>query len=469
MLSGMRQPGSTSILTTSRGREWLSSDAKALPRGAMHSAGAVSAIIIWGITCMKQIESQRRTPPRAALPLSKLKRFGANPGRLKAKCYIPDDLASGTALVVALHGSQQSAEDYANGAGWAHYARQHGFALLLPEQRRSNNPSLSFNWFVANDNCRLGGEAQSIREMIETLVDKHSLDADRVFITGLSAGGAMAVVMMATSPELFAGGAVIAGLPYGCARGVLQAIDRMHGLGGPTAKAMEATIRNASADAQAWPTLSLWHGSADRTVSLKNVESILAQWRALHGLPSNPTREDMVDGYPRRVWSDPSGRDIVEAYSITGMGHGTPIDSAGEDGAGVSGAYMLDVHISSTRHIARFWGLAPLTSYSIEPPATLAGVHANGSDGSTGIASQQPSTAADRRPNDAEIKRRQKPDVDDLDQDALASSRNLMLPMLKAWQLQINIAGFALAAAVPWWWFANAPRAYGQHQSGFSR
>ncbi len=302
--------------------------------------------------------------------LSELKDFGANPGSLKAKYHVPKDLAPGAPLVVALHGSLQTADDYANGTGWSHFSDRHKFALLLPEQTRANNALASFSWFQSDDIRRDNGEALSIRQMIDAMVGHHHLDPARVFITGLSSGGAMSLVMLAAYPEVFAGGAVIAGLPYGCANGAYPAIDRMHGLGGANAAALEAKIRAASPHQGPWPTLSIWHGSADRTVSVDNVGSILGQWSALHGLPPEPTSEGLVEGFPRRVWCDATGREVVEVFSITGIGHGTPIETLGEDSVGVSGIYMLDMHISSTRHIARFWGLAPLAPAPVAAAAT---------------------------------------------------------------------------------------------------
>lgn len=103
--------------------------------------------------------------------------------------------------------------------------------------------------------------------------------------------------------------------------------------------------------------ISIWHGSGDTTVSPTNAAAIVGQWRALHGVGVSPCRTEAVDGYPRRVWCDVEGREVIEEYSITGMGHGTPLATSGEDRCGRSGAYMLEASISSTHHICRFWGL----------------------------------------------------------------------------------------------------------------
>jgi poly(hydroxyalkanoate) depolymerase family esterase len=289
--------------------------------------------------------------------LSELADFGTNPGALGAKTYIPDNLPEGAPLVVVLHGCTQTPEGYDAGSGWSHLADQDGFALLFPEQRRANNPNLCFNWFTPSDFRRDEGEALSIRQMIAALVEQHKVDPARIYVTGLSAGGAMASVLLATYPEVFAGGAIIAGLPYGIATNIPQAFDRMRGHGGPDEAALSALVSEASSHGGPWPTISVWHGSGDATVDPANAAAIVRQWRALHGVAVAPSREETVDGYPRRVWTDASGRDVIEEYSITGMGHGTPLASLGEAGVGQAGAYMLEAHISSTLHIARFWGL----------------------------------------------------------------------------------------------------------------
>jgi poly(hydroxyalkanoate) depolymerase family esterase len=286
--------------------------------------------------------------------LSDLAAFGSNPGQLRARTYTPINLSAGAPLVVVLHGCTQTAADYDHGSGWSSLADRYGFALLFPEQQRSNNPNLCFNWFMPGDSRRDAGEPLSIRQMVETFAAAHGSDERRIFVTGLSAGGAMAAIMLATYPEMFAGGAIIAGLPYGCATTIPEAFDRMKGNGLADA---DGFVRDASDHTGPWPMVSVWHGSADQTVHPANAEAILRQWRMVHGLEESPTRTELIDSYPRRVWCDPNGRALIEMYSITGMGHGTPLATSGSDGWGASGAHMLEANISSTRRIAEFWGL----------------------------------------------------------------------------------------------------------------
>lgn len=307
------------------------------------------------ITRLKSLQGAGLAP--AADRLSDLSDVGPNPGGLRARTYVPDAIAPDAALVVVLHGCTQTAASYDQGAGWSELADRHGFALLFPEQSIANNPARCFNWFERDDTRRGAGEAMSIHQMILAMRATHDLDPRRVYITGLSAGGAMAMAMLAAYPEVFAGGAVIAGLPYGCAGSVREALERMRGQGLPAPRELAARVRGASAHRRPWPTLSVWHGSADHTVSAANADAIVAQWGALHGTAAEADVVETFDRHSRRVWRDGEGRVVIEARTIAGMGHGTPIDATTRIGA--AGPFMLDVGISSTEIIAQSWGLAP--------------------------------------------------------------------------------------------------------------
>jgi poly(hydroxyalkanoate) depolymerase family esterase len=291
--------------------------------------------------------------------LTETLQFGSNPGALRMFSYIPPGLPDGCPLVVVLHGCTQSAAGYDLGAGWSTLAERFGFALLLPEQQRSNNPNGCFNWFQGGDIKRGHGEAASIRQMVMTMVSNRSVDPARVFVTGLSAGGAMTSVMLATYPDVFAGGAIIAGLPYGAATNVQQAFETMHQCPPRAARAWGDLVRKASRRKGPWPRVSVWHGGADGTVIPSNAAEIIKQWTDVHGLPVQPSFEAKVDGYPRQVWVNGVGDEMIESYTIPGMAHGTPLATGGADNqCGAAGPFLLEVGISSSYHIARFFGLA---------------------------------------------------------------------------------------------------------------
>jgi poly(hydroxyalkanoate) depolymerase family esterase len=306
-------------------------------------------------------KGQRGFAPRAATRdrLSDLVARREDPGNLRARYYLPEGLEGPVPLVVVLHGCTQDAAVYDHGSGWSTLADRHGFALLFPEQQRANNPMLCFNWFSAEDTRRGGGEAASIRAMIDAMNSVHPIDPARVFVTGLSAGGAMAAVMLATYPETFAAGAILAGVAYGCAGSVGEAFECMAGRGTSGLADLALAVRRASKHHGPWPRVQIWQGSADRTVVPGNAESLVGQWTQLHGRQGPPDRSDAVEGYPRRTWLDARGEPLVEHYAITGMDHGVPLAAGGEDPLGAAGAHMLDVGLSSTARIAAFFAVAP--------------------------------------------------------------------------------------------------------------
>jgi poly(hydroxyalkanoate) depolymerase family esterase len=290
--------------------------------------------------------------------LTEIDDFGANPGALHMFTYVPAQLPARPALVVVLHGSAQTAASYDLGVGWSTLADRYGFVLLLPQQQMSNNPNNAFNWFRPDDITRDSGEALSIRQMVTATIAAHGIDRERVFVTGLSAGGAMTSVMLATYPELFAGGAIIAGLPFGTAANVNEALESMFHVRARSAREWGDLVRAASRHRGPWPRVSVWHGSADTVVRPDNAGEIVKQWTDVHDLEPAPTLTETVDGYPRQVWRDRAGRDVIELYTITGMAHGAPLATRLADtDCGMPGAFVLDVGISSSYHIAKFWGL----------------------------------------------------------------------------------------------------------------
>ncbi len=302
-----------------------------------------------------------------ATRLTQLDQFGANPGGLTAHTYIPANLPPGAPLVVVLHGCTQNAALYDRGSGWSELADRHGFALLFPEQVRTNNFNLCFNWYLAGDSRRGRGEAASIAQMVRHLTIKHGVSPDQVFVNGLSAGGAMTAVMLACYPEMFAGGAIIAGLPFAVAEGVSEALERMRGQGMPSRRALAGRIAKAADHDGPWPTLSVWHGTADNIVLPANASVIVDQWRDRIGLSAVEGQVDMIDGHPRTAWRDGAGRVLIERFDIEGMGHGTPLATRGEADCGTLGAHMLEAGICSTSRIAGSWGLTGKTIRQAAP------------------------------------------------------------------------------------------------------
>jgi poly(hydroxyalkanoate) depolymerase family esterase len=303
--------------------------------------------------------------------LAEVHDFGTNPGALRMFTYLPAQMKPKPALVVVLHGCAQTAASYDLGVGWSTLADRYGFVLVLPQQQITNHPNNCFNWFLPGDIERGSGEALSIRQMIDTMTAAHRIDRGRIFITGLSAGGAMTSVMLAAYPEVFAGGAIIAGLPYGTAANVNEALESMFHVRARPAREWGDLVRGASRHEGPWPRVSVWHGSDDAVVRPENAEEIIKQWIDVHGLDPAPSQTETVDGYPRQVWRDRGGRDVIESYTIPGMAHGAPLAAGPADThCGIPGAFLLDVGISSPHHIAKFWGLTAPTWHRRESVGT---------------------------------------------------------------------------------------------------
>lgn len=321
--------------------------------------------------------------------------FGENSGALRMLSHTPDALAAGAPLVVVLHGCTQTAEGHAIAGGWIALADRLGFAVLAPEQVAANNPNRCFNWFEPGDTTRGRGEAASIAAMIAAMVRDHDCDPRRVFVTGLSAGGAMTAVMLATYPELFAGGAIIAGLAYGVARGVPDALRVMGRGDGRDAAALGNLVKRGDA---APLRLAIWQGDADYTVNAANAQDLAQQWTTATGLAKAPVEVARRGNRTRSVWrndtQDHGGGSVVELNIVHGLGHGTPLSTKGDDDVGTPAPYMLEAGLSSTLEIADFWGLSTKeatarrpTPDPVAPPADAARPSPSGAP-PTGVAAQ---------------------------------------------------------------------------------
>jgi poly(hydroxyalkanoate) depolymerase family esterase len=297
-----------------------------------------------------------------ATQLRETAQFGDDPGQLRMLSFVPENLGRGAPLVVALHGCTQTAAEYDRGTGWSNLADRYGFAVLLPEQRRGNNPNVCFDWFQPEDIKRGEGEVASIAAMVRNMVAEHGLDPKRVFVTGLSAGGAMTAALLATYPELFAGGAIIAGLPYGSAHNVKEALGTMSHARLRQPREWGDLVRAAAPRPPGgrYPRVAIWQGTADHTVSPANAGQLQRQWGDVHGIEGLPGVADAVDGVPHHAWRDAEGRVVLETYSVPGLGHAVPVNPSAADPdarCGQAGGYFSASGISSSWQIASSWGL----------------------------------------------------------------------------------------------------------------
>ncbi|WP_431281512.1 extracellular catalytic domain type 1 short-chain-length polyhydroxyalkanoate depolymerase [Humitalea sp. 24SJ18S-53] len=313
----------------------------------------------------KPLRAPPRAVPKASIPpgrITEIPAFGSNPGGLRMLVYAPArPPRPGAPLIVVLHGCRQGAEAFATDAGWLALADRLRIPLLLPEQSTLNNRHRCFNWYRPSDTGRGGGEAMSIRQMVRAATRHFGTDRRRLFIVGLSAGGAMAVAMLAAYPAVFAGGACVAGMPAGTASSGPMALLRMHRADPYRSRAGLVAAVHASAPPrgkQPWPRLSIWQGEQDRTVNPANAEVLAAQWSGLHGLDPDPATDAAVaPGIRRRTWGR-AARPAVELWTIAGLGHGFPIQQAAP-GGGRPGPWVLEAGLPAARHIAAFWGIDP--------------------------------------------------------------------------------------------------------------
>ncbi|MEV6836583.1 PHB depolymerase family esterase [Streptomyces sp. NPDC051133] len=297
---------------------------------------------------------------RASVTLTEVTGFGSNPGALTMYVYRPAGLPAHPPVVVALHGCTQSAQVYADDSGLPKLADRDGFLLVFAQTTTANNPSQCFNWFQTTDNRRDQGEALSIRQMVSQAVTAYGADPQRVYVTGLSAGGAMTAVMLATYPDVFSAGAVVAGLPYDCTKDNSPYTCMNPGVDlGPDAWAQR--VRDAYPSYRGpWPRTAIWYGDQDTTVAPRNATELRDQWTALHGLSQTPTRTTAIgpDATQHDEYLAADGTVAVEVDRVPGIGHGTPVDpGTGTAQCGSTGAPYFPDSICSSYWIARFFGL----------------------------------------------------------------------------------------------------------------
>jgi poly(hydroxyalkanoate) depolymerase family esterase len=294
-----------------------------------------------------------------SVSLAEVPGFGSNPGRLEMFKYVPGGIPSTAPLVVAIHGCAQTAQDFADHSGWPQIADRFRLRMVFPQQRITNNPARCFNWFLSTNSTRESGEALSIKQMVDRMKADYRVDARRVFVTGLSAGGAMTSIMLATYPDVFAGGAIMAGTPYGCAEKLRDSFACLRGSVVKTPQQWGDLVRNASTNTNAWPSVSIWQGTADGLVAPVNAGEEVKQWTNVHGIGQTPSTTHTVSNVSHQIFKDRNGKEVVELYSINNMGHGQAINPGSQtQHCGSAEPFFLSVGICSAYYAAKFWGLA---------------------------------------------------------------------------------------------------------------
>jgi poly(hydroxyalkanoate) depolymerase family esterase len=298
-----------------------------------------------------------RSTPQDDLPPGAEFRAETHEGRSGSRAfrrYVPASARDGVeGVVLMLHGCTQTPEDFARGTGMNALAEAHRLVILYPHQARGANAQSCWNWFSTGDQRRDRGEPEILAGMVRRAMADHDVPADRVFVAGLSAGAAMAVILGETYPDLFAAVGAHSGLPFGAARDVPSAFAAM---AGEVVPAPARTRAAGAAQTRAQRTIVI-HGDQDRTVHPRNGAEIARRAGSVPGATLIETVDTGQAGgraYECTRTRDETGRVLAEHWVVSGLGHAwSGGDRAGSyaDPAGpVASAEMIRFFLDPTPH-----------------------------------------------------------------------------------------------------------------------
>lgn len=283
------------------------------------------------------------TPPAAAALTGKFldRSYSGPAGSIDYKLYVPRNATADAPLVVMLHGCTQSPEDFAIGTRMNARADARGVLVAYPAQTHRANPQKCWNWFAPGHQARDKGEPALIAGLTREIIGGYGVDPARVFVAGLSAGGAAAAVMAEAYPDLFAAAGIHSGLACGTARDVSSAMQAMQRGTGATGSA-----------ARPVPTIT-FHGDRDSTVHEANAGEVVARAAGAAGALRTVTESGTSAGgrrYTRAVSRDAAGRAVIERWTVHGGGHawfggdaaGSFTDPTGPDASAEMLRFFLD-------------------------------------------------------------------------------------------------------------------------------
>lgn len=263
--------------------------------------------------------------------------FECSAGKRDYRLYIPSNCGQGQRpLIVMLHGCKQDPVDFAIGTQMNAIAEEHGLYVLYPAQPVQANPMACWNWFNPKDQVRDSGEPSILAGMTRQIMSQHNIDHQRVYVAGLSAGGAMAAVLGATYPDIYGGIGVHSGLPYQVANDVVSAFAAMRG---------EVKV---SRNPHAIPRIPIivFHGEADATVHPTNADKIVAS----QAQAGDTTEAEISSGrtYTRKITRDRSGKVWNEHWLIHRGKHGW-------SGGSTEGSFTEPHGPDASREMVRFF------------------------------------------------------------------------------------------------------------------
>jgi poly(hydroxyalkanoate) depolymerase family esterase len=245
-------------------------------------------------------------------------------------------------LLVMLHGCLQDPDDFALGTRMNAIAEERGLFVLYPAQTESANQTRCWNWFNAAHQRRDQGEPSIIAGMTQEVIRSDNIDARRVYIAGMSAGGAMAAIMAAMYSDLYAAVGIHSGMPYGAAQNFFAAIAAMK----------DGAAAGARLPAKRIPLIVL-HGDQDATVNSRNADRIIAQWLEGPDSPDKrtstaPVSEGNGRAFTRTIYLDAAGRALAENWLVHDAGHAW-------SGGGVAGSFTDAAGPDASREMLRFF------------------------------------------------------------------------------------------------------------------
>lgn len=293
-------------------------------------------------------------------------------GSRNYKLWIPDNYTAGAPvpLVMMLHGCSQNPDDFAAGTQMNALADVHKFLVVYPEQPSSANGTNCWNWFLPEHQQRAAGEPSILAEIIAQIKNQHSVQNNRVFVAGMSAGGAMSVIMATTYPDVFSAVGVSAGLEFRAASDLASALVAQQ-TGGPNPDTQgQIAFAEMGAQARRMKTI-VFHGSLDQTVNVVNGGQVVQQWAQTNDFIDDGQNNDSVDStpeftltgtapngglsYTRRIYNDAQGQPLIEYWLVDTMLHRW-------SGGSSAGSYTEPRGPNASLEMSRFFGIASSTT-----------------------------------------------------------------------------------------------------------